>query len=180
MIEFSEGSSVQCERFGHALHAENVKTSQELHSFYWNIYLLDESASPSDKNSPLIVARLGALQKQVELLFYLTPHHLDRRETSGAISAMVHQWIAPLPLSLLASYHRLKMQQGLLTGAGYDPQTKKKGKYDFSYRDTPEAIQHDPVSTINTFEELLQEEIDKWLKNVHDEQEYPEKNLDLI
>lgn len=128
MVEVSGTSCVQRERFGHALHAENVKTSQELHAFYWNINRLGDLARSYEKHTSVIVERLGPLQKQVELLFYLTPHHPDRMDTSGAISVMVHHWIAPLPLSLLASYLRLTMQQSVSTSSRYDPQAKKAEK----------------------------------------------------
>lgn len=164
-------------RFGHTLHKDNVDTNQELSEFYWNIYLLDGDCTPYKRDNARI-DHLSNLQNQVELLFYLTPHHPSRHDSFGAISAMVHHWIPPMPLPLLASYHRLTLSQGGLSGSKFSK--NKKNEYEWSHRDTPEAIQDDPDHTVAEFEETLKEEINKWKNDFRDERTYPSGNLDLL
>src|SRR5262249_34728440 len=138
MEEMSGGSCTQHTRFGHALHAENMQTSQELNVFYWSIYDLKDKFSPLHwhQSNTVFTESLPPLKKQIGFLYHLIPHHTR----SNTLTAMIHHWIDPLPLPLLAAYHRLNIKIGTWSGSSYTEQSKKNRTYHRSYRDTPEAI----------------------------------------
>lgn len=168
-------------RFGHAVHAEEAKTSHELLVFQVKMITLQDKRSEVPQGR---IERLSLLQNQIDLLIYLTPHHPKNcYGRHGSIAtALMHDWIAPLPLPLLAVYHFLKIQTTVSAStrrAVHDPKTNSN---DFvqTYRDTPEAIQHDPVSVMSEFTELLKETIASWHKDMVDELERPSENGEEI
>lgn len=153
-------------RLGYTIDAQNMRIIREINaldsSFSFITAQIPTQALIQDRSTTLIEG-LEPLQKQLDLLTYLMPHHLM---SSNSILPILHHWIAPLPLSLLAVYCLTRIEPGYLSSSRYQSSNKKSKFWNYSYRDTPESIQHDPVSAIKEFEGLLMDEITKWRESV--------------
>lgn len=158
--KLSARCSIEENRYGHCIHRMNVHTNKQLYDFYWNLLTAGKKAFSSFKlNLSHPVEELSCLQEQVDLLTYLTPLHPSHMAERGSLSAAIHGWIAPLPFPLLAAFHLMGIQ---ISSENKDSLVGN--------RDTPEAIQHDPESTLHAYEQLLvNEEIAKWRKDIEDE-----------
>jgi Protein of unknown function (DUF3638) len=141
-------------RFGQCLHSSNLKAHIEISNFYWNLLRYTNAAPSHIYLHPLAASELTQtigglehLQKQIDLLHYLIP--------ASPQSWLLHtsypsdlQLIEPMPLPLLAAFHFLKVSQ--------------VGRWDTHNRDLPEAIHHDPQSSVEEYQNLLTKRISEW------------------
>ena len=146
-------------RYGYALYSTNIRSYQQLYRFYWNMLGLHNRGSDevdrwqASENS---MPEESSLYQQVDLLEYLTPSvlhefvNIEGGEIVGCgcifvdskmeetITSAIHGWIPPQPPSLLAAYHKVVVQS---KDSGFSEE-------DEEYRNTPEAIQHDPLESL--------------------------------
>lgn len=100
-------------RYGHSVHFANVQTNDQMRSFYWTMLGLQNQSNLKHRELQLSekIEGLEILQEQVELLKFLIPHYPSERK-GGGLTAALHGWIVPLPISLLAAYHSMGMKVG--------------------------------------------------------------------
>jgi len=170
----ASASCITYYRYGHCIHAGNVKTNQQMLNFmhqmegFHRAYpehkqkkyheRFDEQEFVKGKGSLLNqINILGYLDTQVKYLLHLLPNYYQSSgnllKGTGGLPSSIYNWIAPLPLPLLSVYHSVRIQP--LHTSSPSIKTKDGAWKGSSYRDTPEAIQHDPDSTLADFEAAL-------------------------
>lgn len=178
-------------RVGASLHSGNTETNEQLHQFQKNYYsyitaqiYLKHCHRKMHVDLSRRLEGFHNLQTQVDILSHLMPHfknHYNDEFTS--VPSSVYSWTPPLPIQLLATYHKVGIEMSWEGRRSRSKEEEVKVEVDnrsFNIwrhksrenpnRDMPEAIRHDPFSTLRHYEtDFMTDDVLNWRKSVKEE-----------